>query len=181
MKAIILLATLFLALPASADHHEKKTVLPNPLDAHQLKKDGFVPLFNGADLKGWKKVGGSGQYEAKDGAVHGFGKPVKANTFLRTEKTYKDFVLVFQVKMVDRSGNSGCQFRSNQKNGDGRVYGYQCEHDNFKNGSRAYTAGVYDEARRGWLFPAKNASKEKQAAFTNRACASSNGTIGTPS
>ena len=168
MKTIALLATLLFALPAGADHHKEDPALPDLADAQKLKKDGFAPLFNGTDLTGWKKVGGTGQYDVKDGAVHGFGKPVQGNTFLRTEKTYKDFVLVFQVKMVDRAGNSGCQFRSNQKNGDGRVYGYQCEHDNFKNGSRAYTAGVYDEARRGWLFPAKDAPKEEQAAFTKQ-------------
>jgi len=52
---------------------------------------------------------------------------------------------------------------------DNKLYS-SCEHDNFKNGKRAWTAGVYDEARRGWLYPGKlgggdNATKK---AFTEQ-------------
>lgn len=129
--------------------------LPDPTQGDALVEQGFKALFNGENFDGWKKVGGSAEYEVKDGAIRGFGENIKGNTFLRTEKTYSDFILVFQMKMVDRSGNSGCQFRSNQRDGDGRVFGYQCEHDNFKNGKRAWTAGVFDEARRGWLYPGR--------------------------
>jgi len=48
-------------------------------------------------------------------------------------------------------------FRAFQKGPkkDGRVTGYQCEHDNFKKPQRLWTAGLFDEARRGWLFPNK--------------------------
>jgi hypothetical protein len=57
-------------------------------------------------------------------------------------------------------------FRGLQKPGaDGRVYGYQCEHDNGK--GRAWTAGLYDEARRGWLEP-KKGDKEAETAFTKQ-------------
>ena len=73
-------------------------------------------------------------------------------------------VLVFEFEFVDPSGNSGCQFRSNQKNGDGRVFGYQCEHDNRKD--RSYTAGIYDEARRGWLYPGKLSEADVAKDFT---------------
>ena len=163
-----LLCAALLTSFASAEHHKKERSLPDPTDAAKLKEDGFAPLFNGTDFTGWKKVGGTGQYEVKDGAIRGFGKPVKANTFLRTEKTYTDFVFVFQVKMLDRKGNSGCQFRSNQREKDGRVYGYQCEHDQDRGGKRAFTAGVYDEARRKWLFPHKDASEEEKEAFTKQ-------------
>ena len=52
-----------------------------------------------------------------------------ANTFLRTEKTYGDFVLKLDFKL-DMPGNSGIQFRSHQQeDGNGRVFGYQCEID----------------------------------------------------
>jgi hypothetical protein len=46
--------------------------------------------------------------------------------------------------------NSGIQIRSNSFPGyrDGRVHGYQVEIDPS---DRAYSAGIYDEARRGWL------------------------------
>lgn len=148
----------------------KSDALPEPTDAAALQEAGFKPLFNGTDLSGWKIVGGNASYEVKDGAIRGFGENIKGNTFLRTEKTYGDFVLVFQMKMLDRTGNSGCQFRSNQRDGDGRVFGYQCEHDNFKDGKRAWTAGVFDEARRKWLYPGKlgGGDEASKAAFTEQ-------------
>ncbi|WP_193211471.1 3-keto-disaccharide hydrolase [Luteolibacter marinus] len=127
---------------------------------------GFTDLFNGKDLTGWKKVNGNGEYRIEDGQIVGFGENVKSNTFLRTEKTYKDFDFRFEMKFDDLSGNSGMMFRGLQKDGqDGRVYGYQCEHDNGK--ARAWTAGLYDEARRGWLQP-KSGDKAAEAAFTKQ-------------
>jgi hypothetical protein len=144
--------------------------VPDATQGAALETQGFKPLFNGQDFAGWKKVGGNAKYEVKDGAIRGFGRNIKGNTFLRTEKTYDDFILVFQMKMVDRNGNSGCQFRSSQRGGNGRVFGYQCEHDNFKNGKRAWTAGVFDEARRGWLYPGKLGAGDAAAkqAFTRQ-------------
>jgi hypothetical protein len=112
-------------------------------------------LFNGKDLTGWKKVGGTGQYKVEDGCIVGFGENIKGNTFLRTEKTYTDYELTFEFKFDHLKGNSGVMFRANQKpsdDGNGRVFGYQCEGDNT---DRSWTAGLYDEARRGWLFPTK--------------------------
>ena len=87
----------------------------------------------------------------------------KANTFLRTEKTYGDFILKLDLKL-DIPGNSGIQFRSHQrptKDGNGRVFGYQCEVDPS---TRAWSGGLYDEARRGWLYPL-DGHPEAQKAF----------------
>jgi len=169
-KSTSLLFCLLLATSGCAGLDKSADALPDPTQTAALEKQGFKALFNGENLAGWKKVGGSGQFEIKDGAIRGFGRNIKGNTFLRTEKTYADFVLVFQMKMVDRTGNSGCQFRSNQRDGDGRVFGYQCEHDNFKNGKRAWTAGVFDEARRGWLYPGELGAGDaaSKAAFTEQ-------------
>lgn len=124
-----------------------------------------IHLFDGKSLKGWKKVGGTGKYKVEDGCIVGFGKNIRGNTFLRTEKTYRDFELSYEFKFDDRSGNSGLMFRARQKpskDGNGRVYGYQCEADNT---DRSWTAGLYDEARRGWLFPNKQ-NKEDGNRFT---------------
>jgi hypothetical protein len=158
--------TLFLSLlallPVSAEPPGPAT--PPEADPARLTADGYRPLFDGKSLKGWEKVGGTGEYEVANNAIVGFGKNIRGNTFLRTRKTYSDFILVFQFRFIDRSGNSGCQFRSEQRDGDGRVFGYQCEHDN--NAKRSFTAGVYDEARRGWLYPGKMSAKEVAAQFT---------------
>lgn len=127
--------------------------------ACQAAEPGFTALFNGKDLTGWTKVNGNGEYRIEDGCIVGFGENVGSNTFLRTDKTYKDFDFRFEMKFDDLSGNSGMMFRGLQRDGNGRVYGYQCEHDNDRN--RAWTAGLYDEARRGWLAPYRNDAKKE--------------------
>lgn len=171
--------SLVLALPGLADHHGEAqgaapklpAGLPVQSDPTALREAGFKAIFNGKDLAGWKKVGGSASYEVKDGAIRGFGKDIKGNTFLRSEEEFGDFILTFQFKFLDKSGNSGCMFRAFQKGEkkDGRVTGYQCEHDNFKTPQRAWTAGIYDEARRGWLYPGgKAATAEMKKAFTEQ-------------
>ncbi|MFC4993383.1 3-keto-disaccharide hydrolase [Rubritalea tangerina] len=133
---------------------------------------GKVELFNGKDLTGWKVVGGNGEFKVEDGCIVGFGKNIRGNTFLRTEKTYKDFEFCYEFKFDDLSGNSGVMFRANQKpsdDGNGRVFGYQCEACNTK--GRAWTAGIFDEARRGWLYPVKKGTAEQEKvrdAFTEQ-------------
>ena len=66
----------------------------------------------------------------------------------------------------DVPGNSGIQFRSHQKPEDdpknpSRVFGYQMEVDPS---DRKWSGGIYDEARRGWLFDLKD-KPEAGAAF----------------
>ena len=106
------------------------------------------PIFNGKDLSGWTIVGGGATYRVEDGDIVGTRGP-GPNTFLRTDKTYGDFVLELEFKW-DEPINSGVQFRSRQRDRDGRVTGYQCELDHS---DRHWTGGIYDEAGRGWLAP----------------------------
>jgi hypothetical protein len=110
----------------------------------------WEPLFNGKNLKGWTKLNGTAEYKIADGAIVGISKTNTPNTFLATQKIYGDFILEFDFK-VDDGLNSGVQFRSNSLKTyqDGRVHGYQFEIDPS---SRAWTGGIYDEARRGWLY-----------------------------
>jgi len=128
--------------------------------------DGFAPLFDGKTLDGWKQFGGKADYKAEDGQIVGASVPNTSNSFLCTEKHYADFILEYEFK-VDPSLNSGVQVRSNSmadyKNG--RVHGYQVEIDPSP---RAWTAGIYDEGRRGWLNnlaknePARKAFKQNE-------------------
>jgi hypothetical protein len=117
----------------------------------QKSKDGWQPLFNGKDLTGWKQLNGEAKYEVKDGAIVGTSVMDTPNSFLTTEKDYGDFILECEVK-VDNKLNSGIQIRSLSKpdHMNGRVHGYQVEIDPS---DRAYSGGIYDEARRGWLYP----------------------------
>lgn len=111
----------------------------------------WVKLFNGKNLKGWTKINGTADYKVKDNTIVGISKTGTPNTFLRTKKMYDDFILEFDFK-VDDGLNSGVQFRSNsfKEYKNGTVHGYQFEIDPS---ARAWTGGIYDESRRGWLYP----------------------------
>ncbi len=118
----------------------------------------FIPLFDGQSLDDWEKAGGGATYRVEDGCIVGEVGP-GANTFLKTRKTYGDFILQLDAKL-DVPGNSGIQFRSHQRDGNGRVFGYQCEIDPS---DRAWTGGIYDEARRGWLYPLEGHPQAQKA------------------
>ena len=119
-------------------------------------REGFRPLFDGKTLTGWRKAGGGATYKVVDGCIVGEVGP-GANTFLCTEKDYGNFILKAEVKL-DVPGNSGIQFRSHKRIKDDRVYGYQCEIDPS---ARAWSAGIYDEGRRGWLYPLTGPEHDK--------------------
>jgi Domain of Unknown Function (DUF1080) len=127
-------------------------------------EEGFVPMFDGKTLDGWKQVGGAAKYRVDGEEIVGTVDPaMKGNAFLRTEKSYGDFIVKLDLKL-DLPGNSGIQFRSHErleKNGTTRVFGYQAEVDPS---SRAWSGGLYDEARRGWLYDLKD-HPEAQKAF----------------
>ncbi|PPL00643.1 protein of unknown function [Parapedobacter indicus] len=116
--------------------------------------DGWEPLFDGETLTGWQSVGGEAPYAIEDGAIVGTMTAETPNSFLITEKEYGDFILELDVKLEGETTNSGIQTRSHldkeANNGRGRVYGRQVEIDPAP---RAWTGGIYDEARRGWLYP----------------------------
>ena len=118
--------------------------------AQTAKTGNWQALFNGKDLKGWKQLNGRAKYEVKDGAIVGTTVSGEPNSFLSTEKPYGDFILEIEFK-VDSPMNSGIQFRSLSKPEymNGRVHGYQLEIDPSP---RAWSGGIYDEARRGWLY-----------------------------
>ena len=114
------------------------------------QNDGWVDLFNGKDLTGWKQLNGEAKYEVVNGVIVGTTVMNTPNSFICTEKSYSDFI--FEVDLlVEPNMNSGIQFRSESKAdfNNGRVHGYQCEVDPS---DRAWSGGIYDEARRGWLY-----------------------------
>jgi hypothetical protein len=107
---------------------------------------GWRSLFDGKDLAGWRQHGGKAVYTVEDGAVVGQSVPNTPNSFLCTKETFKDFELLFEVK-VDRGLNSGVQVRSNVKEND-RVFGPQVE----ITASPGPSGYIYGEATgRGWL------------------------------
>lgn len=111
---------------------------------------GWVSLFNGHNLHGWKQLNGKVKYTVANGEIVGTTVLGEPNSFLATKKNYKDFILELEFKL-DAQMNSGIQFRSESKAEyqNGRVHGYQFEIDPS---TRAWTGGIYDEARRDWLY-----------------------------
>ena len=121
----------------------------------------WVNLFDGKTLNGWSKIGGQATYEVKDGTIVGTSILNTPNTFLRSDKIYGDFILELDYR-VDPKLNSGIQIRSNSipEFINGRVHGYQIEIDPSE---RAWSAGIYDEGRRGWLYDLKENPKAQKA------------------
>jgi len=136
-------------------------------------------LFNGKDLTGWVQRGGKAKYHIEGKEIVGTSTLDTPNTFLCTEKTYGDFILEYDFK-VDPKLNSGVQIRSEcfdkptelvwegktNKIPANRVHGYQVEIDPDVNRKRMWTAGLYDESRRGWLYPAGGEQSEQSKAFS---------------
>jgi len=119
-------------------------------------------LVEGDDLSGWEKLGGEATYTASDGEVTGTTSENTPNTFLATKKTYGDFALSVEL-WVDPEINSGIQIRSESREDymNGRVHGYQVEIDPS---ARSWSGGIYDEGRRGWIYPL-SVNEDCRAAF----------------
>ena len=120
-------------------------ILAAPL-LSQADSDGFVPIFDGKSLAGWK--GHDRFWSVEDGAITGQttkDNPTKGNTFLIwTHGKLDDFEL--RLKYRIESGNSGIQYRS-QHLGDFRVKGYQAD---LEAGDR-WSGILYHERGRGVL------------------------------
>ncbi|MBN2445510.1 MAG: DUF1080 domain-containing protein [Phycisphaerae bacterium] len=122
---------------------------------------GWTTLPKRDTLDGWVQRGGQALYRAQDGVIIGQSVPNTPNSFLCTRRDYGDFILEYEF-LVDPRLNSGVQVRSNSVTGyrDGVVHGYQIEIDPSE---RAWSAGIYDESRRGWLFSLKNDEAARRA------------------
>ncbi len=127
-----------------------------------------TPLFTapagGGELPaGWSVIGGPAKFEFVNDAkgrleLRGTGSAPR-NAFLTSPNSYGDFLLEFEVFMEKDGGNSGVQIRSTVDGS--RMFGYQIEIDPS---DRAWSAGLYDEGRRGWLASLED-NEDAQEAF----------------
>lgn len=152
------------------------------------QNDGWVNLFDGKTLNGWKILnedysyqGNQPEFYVQDGMIICNTKSDVGGGYLVTENNYDDFILELDVK-IDPSLNSGIQCRGQiwQKDtvatylaGDakgtisqrhfkaGYVWGYQIEIDSS---SRAWSGGLYEPGNRGWLVRLTD-NEEAQKAF----------------
>lgn len=130
----------------------------------ETKKDDtpWIEIFDGKTLNGWTQKGGNANYKVRQGTIVGSTVHNTPNSFMTSDKMYGDFILELEY-MVDSTMNSGIQIRSNSfpYYMEGKVHGYQIEIDPSE---RAWSAGIYDEGRRGWLNNLEN-NPEAQKAF----------------
>jgi hypothetical protein len=148
-----------------SDHKAAKLVtnvlLLDEVDQSTPACAGWTQLFDGKTLNGWTNPYKWGKASIVNGEIQL--TTVKSKFFLTTAKQYADFIFEVEVKMPEGKSNSGFMFRCHRK--PGRVFGYQAEVDPS---ARKWSGGLYDEGRRGWLYPNKR-KKETVAAFRKNA------------
>jgi len=141
----------------------------------------WVSLFNGTNLDGWVEHSGVARYSIEDGVLVGTTVSGTGNSFLCTTQRFENFEFEMEFK-ADALLNSGVQIRSEVfpdartlnigtntfKLTADRVHGYQVEIDVDVARGRMWSAGVYDEARRGWLFPADGEKGKQGMAFSEQ-------------
>lgn len=114
-----------------------------------LAADGFVPLFDGKSLQGWKPLPG-GTWEVRDGAIVGSQDSTESrHGILLSEKQYGDFVLRLTYKALD--GNSGLYFRVQPVDHAVAVKGFQAEID----ARGKDIGGLYETLGRAWVVQPK--------------------------
>jgi hypothetical protein len=124
-------------------------------------QDGWRPLFNGKDLDGWHACNGTAPFTVEDGAIVGKTVTGSPNSFLCAKETFGDLILEYEAK-VESEMNSGVMVRgiADPAIKNGRMHGYQVEIDPS---DRAWSAGIYDEARKGWLHTLEGQEESKKA------------------
>jgi hypothetical protein len=128
----------------------------------QAAEDGFVPLFDGKTMTGWKNAYEFGTIEVKDNEIHLTGEK---KFFVCTEKAYSDFIFEGDVHLPEGKANAGFMFRAHVQ--PGKVFGYQAEVDG--NPERGWSGGLYDEGRRGWFISPIKEDLENVKAWRARA------------
>lgn len=125
----------------------------------------WTVLVEEDDLSGWEVLGGDATFTASNGEITGITRANTPNTFLATRESYGDFAMSIEV-WIDPAINSGIQIRSESRSDylNGRVHGYQIEIDPS---ARAWSGGIFDEGRRGWIYPL-SANEDCRTAFNPR-------------
>lgn len=143
---------------------------------------GFVSLFDGKTLNGWKLIKGRGPgYVIKDGTIV---CPLEGGGNLYTEKEYANFVFRFEFK-TEPGGNNGVGVRAPLE-GDAAYQGMEIQilddgHEKYKGKikSEQHHGSVYDviPARTGYLKPAGEWNTEEIMANGSRMRVTLNGVI----
>lgn len=124
-------------------------------DAEPNLTNGFTALFNGKNLDGWTPLGGTCQFEVRDGLLIGTCVPGSDSTYLSTDaRDFTDFVFTCEMKW-EVDCNSGVMFRAQTKPGKNSkivVFGPQAEMEGFSQ-DRHWSGGIYGQSCGGYFYP----------------------------
>ncbi len=117
-----------------------------PAIAEDTSPDAEVQLFDGKTLEGWN--GDPKWFRVENGAIiaGSASESIPHNQFLCTDKTYGDFELTVDAKLVGQGNNAGVQFRTKRIPNDSEVIGYQADIGWVQQGT--CWGALYDESRR---------------------------------
>ncbi len=110
----------------------------------QAKPRRCIQLFDGKTLNGWE--GNRKYWSVRDGMIVGRHDGIRHNEFLCTERSFADFELKLEFRLVGGRGNSGIQFRSKRVPNSTEVSGYQADI------GPGWWGALYDESRRNRLL-----------------------------
>ena len=115
-----------------------------------------IPLFDGKTFSGWEGNTDTA-FRIEDGAIvaGNLKKPIPHNEFLATTRTYKNFVLRLECKLLGPTANGGIQIRSKRVPNHHEVSGYQADMDN----EHGYWGCLYDESRRNKMLATRDKEK----------------------
>jgi hypothetical protein len=174
MKLLISLIAVYLLMFTANAKAQDANIKPD--------EKGFVALFDGKSLAGWKLIRGHGPgYIVKDGVLV---CPADGGGNLFTEKEYSNFVFRFEFK-TEPGGNNGVGIRA-PLGGDAAYQAMEIQilddgHERYKGKIRSeqHHGSIYDviPARTGYLKPAGEWNEEEIMADGARLRVTLNGVI----
>ena len=122
------------------------TVGCSSLSAEDTPANDAVELFDGKTLNGWN--GDPKWFRVENGEIIAGSatESIPHNQFLCTDKSYRDFELTVDAKLVGQGDNAGVQFRTKRIPNDTEVIGYQADIGWMPQGT--CWGALYDESRR---------------------------------
>jgi len=116
-------------------------------------EDGFTPLFDGKTAEGWN--GDMTVFRIEDSSLVGgqLNEKIPHNFFLAHDKTFSDFELRLQFKLIGEQTNAGIQIRSKRIPDHHEMIGYQADL------GQKYWGALYDESRRRKILAAPDADE----------------------